>query len=145
MKFNFLKSGKSGKKEEKSERKGTIRIERTKNTPEVFYDRANNILKINGASYPEDATTVYFPILEWLNELDDNIPSFTCEFNFSFLSSSSHKMVYEILMKLEDFHAEGVDVHVSWYYEESDEDIMDAGEDFARILTVPIKMVEIEE
>ncbi len=145
MKFSFLKSGKKDK-ENTREKKSVIKIERTKNTPEVFFDRANSILKISGSSYPEDATSVYFPIIEWLNELVEvNLTSFTCEFNFNFLSSSSHKMVYELLMKLEDLHADGTDVGVVWYYEESDEDIMDAGEDFARILSIPIKMVEIDD
>ncbi len=141
MNFSFLGKNKKGKK---NSQKGIVSIEAYKNTPEIYFDKSNKILKIIGSSYPEDASVIYKPILEWLNEIRDEVfNNFSCEFSFNFISSSSHKMIYEILIILEDFHSKGINVKVVWYYEESDEDIMEVGEDFGRILSLPIRLVEI--
>jgi len=36
------------------------------------------------------------------------------------------------------------EVEVNWYYEEDDEDMLEAGEDYESIIRVPFKMMEIE-
>ena len=35
------------------------------------------------------------------------------------------------------------DVVIFWYYEEDDEDMLEAGEDYESIIRIPFKMVEI--
>ena len=47
--------------------------------------------------------------------------------------------------KLELIHKKGNPVEVNWYYEEDDEDMFEAGEDYQSIIRVPFKMIEIEE
>jgi hypothetical protein len=37
------------------------------------------------------------------------------------------------------------EVEVNWYYEEDDEDMLEAGEDYESIIRVPFKMIEIVE
>ena len=39
----------------------------------------------------------------------------------------------------------GTDVKVNWYYEEDDEDMLAAGEDYQAIIDLPFKMIEVEE
>ena len=36
------------------------------------------------------------------------------------------------------------DAQVYWYYEEEDEDMQEAGEDYAAIIQLPFKLVEVE-
>ncbi len=36
-------------------------------------------------------------------------------------------------------------VVINWYYEEDDEDMLEAGEDYQSILKIPFKMIELEE
>ena len=39
----------------------------------------------------------------------------------------------------------GTEVKVNWYYEEDDEDMLEAGEDYQAIIDLPFKMIEVEE
>ncbi len=39
----------------------------------------------------------------------------------------------------------GAKVEVNWYYEEDDEDMFEAGEDYQSIINIPFKMIEMEE
>ena len=47
--------------------------------------------------------------------------------------------------KLETIHKAKNEVEVNWYYEEDDEDMLEAGEDYESIIRVPFKMIEIVE
>ncbi len=48
-------------------------------------------------------------------------------------------------MKLEAIHKGKSEVIINWYYEEDDEDMLEAGEDYESIIRVPFKMIEIVE
>ena len=121
-------------------------ISKTKNTPEVILDLVTPIIKIVGASYPEDATTFYIQILEWIDENTVNFTSeLTCEFDYFFFSSSSHKMVYQLLLKLENLQKNGTKVKVIWYYEETDEDLEEIGMDFKEKINLPVTLIAKEE
>ena len=39
----------------------------------------------------------------------------------------------------------GKEVGVVWYYEENDEDIMEAGEDLAELMNIPFELIAKEE
>ena len=39
----------------------------------------------------------------------------------------------------------GAEVLVNWYYEEDDEDMEEAGEDYQAIIKLPFNMIEVEE
>ena len=41
--------------------------------------------------------------------------------------------------------ATGNEVTVLWHYEADDEDMLEAGEDYAGIINIPFKMIQIEE
>ena len=141
MKFGFKK-----KNTKTSLDQEIIRIEKTNNTPEIILDKSNAELKVNGSSYPEDATVVYDPILEWIEKnTKEKQLELVCSFYFDFLSSSSHKMIYEILLKLENIISSGKAISVIWYYDEYDEDIMEQGEDFIQRLDIPFKLIAKQE
>jgi hypothetical protein len=50
-----------------------------------------------------------------------------------------------VFKKLETIHKAKNDVEVNWFYEEDDEDMLEAGEDYESIIRVPFKMIEIVE
>ncbi|MBN2756819.1 MAG: DUF1987 domain-containing protein [Bacteroidales bacterium] len=120
-----------------------IRIEKTNNTPSVYIDEANMLCRIEGSSYPEDAHEVYQHVLDWLDRIQYNTDAqLVVEFDYDFLNSISHKKVWQILHSLKQFHNNGKAVKVVWYYEENDEDIMEAGEDLAELMNIPFELIE---
>ena len=119
-----------------------IRIEKTNNTPSIYIDEANMLCRIEGSSYPEDAYEVYQHVLDWLSRVGDRINSeLLVEFDYDFLNSISHKKVWQILHELKQFYKNGKPVKVIWYYNEADDDIMEAGEDLAELMNIPFELV----
>ena len=123
-----------------------IRIEKTNNTPSIYIDEANMLCRIVGASFPEDAYEVYQHVLDWLGRIKGELNTkLVVEFDFDFLNSISHKKVWQILHELKDMQKNGKEVAVIWYYEENDEDIMEAGEDLAELMSLPFELIPKEE
>ncbi len=115
-----------------------IRIEKTKNTPSIYIDTAKHFCRIEGMSFPEDASETFVPVLNWLEELQDNFDTeLKIEFDFDFLNSISHKKVWTILNILKALHQKGKPVRVAWFHDEYDEEIMEAGEDLAELVNMP--------
>ena len=52
-------------------------------------------------------------------------------------------MLLDILMKLEDMHKAGKESLVKWYYPEDDEDMKEAGEEYADIVDVPFEQISV--
>ena len=123
-----------------------INIEPTPKTPKVYFDKENNILEIEGRSIQENSTEVYKPIYDWLDEYIDSPNAETnFKFNLAYFNTSSSKCILDILRKLEKLHESGNNAVVTWCYEEDDEDMMEAGEDYQRIVKIPIKLEMVEE
>jgi hypothetical protein len=121
---------------------GVIRIEKTNNTPSIYIDDANMLCRIEGSSYPEDAYEVYQHVIDWLNRVGKDYKSeLVVEFDYDFLNSISHKKVWQILHELKQFFKAGKLVKVVWYFDENDEDIMEAGEDLAELMNIPFELV----
>ena len=120
----------------------TIKIQGTEDTPKVILDKENELMEISGRSLPEDVTAFYEPILNWLNEYAES-PNKKTIFNFKlvYFNTASSKLLLDILMKLEEMHENGNDVLIRWHYPEEDEDMEEAGEEYADIVDVPFEQV----
>jgi hypothetical protein len=62
-----------------------------------------------------------------------------------YFNTSSSKCILDVFKKLEAINKGENDVLINWYYEEDDEDMLEAGEDYESIIRVPFKMIEIVE
>lgn len=120
----------------------TIKIQGTEDTPKIMLDKENEIFEISGRSLPEDVSAFYEPVLNWLNEYAEN-PNKKTIFNFklTYFNTASSKLLLDILMKLEEMHEKGQDVLIKWHYPEDDEDMAEAGEEYADIVDVPFEQV----
>jgi hypothetical protein len=120
----------------------TIKIQGSEDTPKIILDASNEILEISGRSLPEDVSSFYEPVLNWLNEYAES-PNKKTVFNFklTYFNTASSKLLLDILMKLEEMHEKGQDVLIRWHYPEDDEDMAEAGEEYADIVDVPFEQV----
>ena len=46
-------------------------------------------------------------------------------------------MIFEILKKFDKLHTQGSETEIHWYYSEDDEDMEEAGEEYADITNIP--------
>ncbi|HIE15304.1 MAG TPA: DUF1987 domain-containing protein, partial [Bacteroidales bacterium] len=96
----------------------------------------------SGRSMPEDVADFYQPILDWMdNTLKKHEGKIIFTFKMNYFNTASSKLILDILIRLEELFADGKDITVHWYYEEDDEDMMDAGEEYAEIVDVPFKII----
>lgn len=119
-----------------------IKIVGTEDTPKVVLDADASLFEISGRSLPEDVASFYEPILNWLEEYAKTTTVKTV-FNFKlvYFNTASSKLLLDILMKLEAMHEDGKEVLVKWHYPEDDEDMAEAGEEYADIVDVPFEQV----
>jgi hypothetical protein len=121
-----------------------IKIPGSDDTPKVILDATaeNPLFEISGRSLPEDVVAFYDPILEWLDEYAQK-PLKKTIFNFKleYFNTASSKLLLDILLKLEDMHQDGADVLVRWHFPDDDEDMEEAGEEYADIVEVPFEQV----
>ncbi len=120
----------------------TIKIQGTEDTPRVILDADNDVMEIAGRSLPEDVASFYDPVLSWLDEYAQS-PNKKTVFNFKlvYFNTASSKLLLDILMKLEEIHENGNDVLIRWHFPEDDEDMEEAGEEYADIVDVPFEQV----
>ena len=60
-----------------------------------------------------------------------------------YFNTSSSKCILDVFKKLESISDSSVSV--KWYYEEDDEDMLEAGEDYEAIIDLSFEMIEVEE
>ncbi|HDQ15574.1 MAG TPA: DUF1987 domain-containing protein [Bacteroidetes bacterium] len=119
-----------------------IIFEQKDDSPKIIMDYEKKEIIVEGPSFPEDAVEVYKPIITWINENEDKLNGLVCSFDYSILSSASNKMVFEVLIHLENLFKRGNNVTVKWLYSFFDEDMLDEGMGFKANLKVPIDLVE---
>jgi len=124
----------------------TISFEGTPKTPTVNFNADTGIIELKGRSIPENSIEFYKPLVDWLEEYKENAQPMTkVIIQLEYFNTSSSKCILDVFKKLEAVHKAKNPVEIHWYYEEDDEDMLEAGEDYESIIRVPFKMVEIVE
>lgn len=125
----------------------TIKIEGSPKTPAVYFDAVAGHLEIKGRSIPENSIEFYKPLVDWLDSYASSAkPVTNVNVQLEYFNTSSSKCILDVFKKLESIHNGGASqITINWHYEQDDEDMLEAGEDYQAIINVPFKMVEIEE
>jgi hypothetical protein len=121
-------------------------IDGTPKTPSISFDLAAGVLEIKGRSIPENSIEFYKPLVDSLDKYASSPKGQTnVNIQLEYFNTSSSKCILDVFKKLEAIHKSGSAVTINWHYEEDDEDMLEAGEDYQAIIGVPFKMVQIEE
>lgn len=122
-----------------------IVIESTPKTPSVNFNASTGVLEIKGRSIPENSIEFYKPLIEWLEKYGTAPqPKTVVNIQLEYFNTSSSKCILDVFKRLEVILNNGQDVIINWHYEEDDEDMLEAGEDYQSIIKVPFKMIEVE-
>jgi hypothetical protein len=125
----------------------SINIEATPKTPLVNFDPEKGHIELRGRSIPENSLEFYKGLLDWLDQYGNNPQAVTnVEVQLEYFNTSSSKCILDVFKALEVIHKKGkTDMTIHWYYEEDDEDMLEAGGDYEAIVTVPFEKIAIEE
>ncbi len=121
-------------------------IEPTETSPKIDFN-PNGYFLIEGESRPENVVKFYEPVLNWLREFSQNANGKKIEFDFKleYFNSSSAKFIMDVFMELEKACKNGADILVNWFYDELDEDLLESGEEYEKLVEGPFKFIPVEE
>jgi hypothetical protein len=121
-------------------------LDGTPKTPTINFDLGTGVLEIKGRSIPENSIEFYKPLVDNLEKYGlSPKPTTTVNVQLEYFNTSSSKCILDVFKKLEAIHKGGSSVTINWHYEEDDEDMLEAGEDYQAIISVPFKMVQVAE
>lgn len=119
-------------------------IEPSNVTPAVKFIAAEGLLEMKGRSIPENSLEFYQPIYDWLDSYLLNPHTQTVvHLRYDYFNTSSSKCILDILKRIDKLSQNGNDVIIKWYHDENDEDMMEAGEDYADLLDAPFDIIVI--
>lgn len=114
----------------------TLDIKGTEDTPSVMFDKNLGRFEISGRSLPEDAAEFYAPVIKWLTEYASSANSSTdFVLKLEYFNTASSKLILDVLYKIEA--VEGA--KVTWYHYSDDEDMHEAGQEFAELVELPFE------
>ena len=124
-----------------------LSLEGSPKTPTVNFDHEAGVLELRGRSIPENSIEFYKPLYDWIDTYGGSPRSETkVNIVLEYFNTSSSKCILDFFKKLEALNKGGnTTVSVNWHYEEDDEDMEEAGEDYQAIIDLPFNMIEIEE
>lgn len=128
----------------------SLHIQATEFTPEIYFNVEENMFEISGFSRPEDVRTFYQQFFSWIEEHSSEIEKTKSKsdklkvvFKLVYFNSASSKCLLDILIALKKIYLENLDIE--WHYEEGDEDLLEAGEEFSNAIEVNFRYIEVEE
>jgi len=119
----------------------SIIIKGTAKTPSIDFNPDQGVLEIRGKSTPEDSKVFYKPLIAWCEEYAINPPEkTTVDVHLEHFDTSSSKGLLDFLKRLKSIREMSKEVEIIWHYESSDQDILEAGENFEHITGLPFRM-----
>lgn len=131
----------------------SLTIAGTTTSPEISFRPNEQTLEISGYSLPDNANDFYEPIMEWLNNyfvcLKENCPQpdeaspLTFKFKLIYISSSSAKIIKDIISLLNEMQEHKIPISVYWFYDAHDDDMREEGEELADMTEIDMHFVEM--
>ena len=118
---------------------GPLHIAATVKTPEIQFLAEENRLILSGRSIPENAVDFYRPVLEWAQTIGSDTP-LTVQVQLEYFNTSSSKCLLDLFKRLET----SSEVSGKWHFDADDEDMLEAGEDYDHIVSVPFTFIEVD-
>lgn len=123
-----------------------LSIEGTPKTPTIRFDMVKGELFIKGRSIPENSIDFYKPLVDLMEKYSASpLAQTKVDIQLEYFNTSSSKCILDIFKRLEALNSNGSSVTINWHYEEDYEDMLEAGEDYQAIISVPFKMVQLSE
>ncbi len=117
-------------------------MEGTDDSPKIILDRDKPLFEISGKSLPEDVSSFFTPVLEWIeNYQKDPLPETKLDIRLSYFNTASSKLLLDIFMLLEEIKEDGNQVEINWYYPHYDEEMKEAGIEYSEMVELTFNII----
>jgi len=113
-------------------------------TPLINFDGKSGLMEMKGMSCSENSLEFYKPVLDWVEKYGKSpVGATTVNIEFKYFNTSSAKCILDVLEKFANIYNMGNNVVFNWNYENNDEEMLEAGENFSEILGIPFNIKEL--
>lgn len=117
-------------------------IKASDDTPEIIFNKDLGEFSIVGKSLPEDVIAFYTPVFSWLEQyVTDPLEKTVFTVKIVYFNSASQRALNEIFTILCRIGMKNKEVEVEWYFHQDDEEIQEAGEEYADITQIPFRYI----
>ncbi|MBI5220047.1 MAG: DUF1987 domain-containing protein [Bacteroidia bacterium] len=121
-------------------------FEKTDDTPKIHFNPKENIFHISGKSMPDNPVKFYGPVFDWLNKFKEETGegmNIRFDVKFDYFNTASSKLFLDMLDVFLSIHEDsGAAVTIEWHYRKGDDDMKDAGEEYAEMVELPFTFIE---
>ena len=105
--------------------------QKTVSTPYILIDEEKNYMKFEGRSFRENVVEFFQETNDWLETyLHSDFREFTFDCDMNYFNSSTAKLLLNMIMKMDKYACPEKKVTVNWITTESNEIVIECGEDF---------------
>ena len=121
--------------------------EQSPKTPHINFDPSTGVFELKGKSVPENSVIYYKPLFDWLDLYIQNpTKTTTLTVQLDYFNTSSAKCIVDLFKKVELISKNGKgEVIINWMYDEPDEDMLEAGEDYKSIIKIPFNLISFKK
>jgi hypothetical protein len=118
-------------------------LEATEQTLEIDFNFEKGIAKLIGESYPENSLEFFTEINAWIDKYFAVKNELHVNFEIEYVNSSSHKSIYDLFLKLNNYINDGKKIDIVWRYPEDDEDLLELGHDLCEDTNLKVSYQDI--
>jgi hypothetical protein len=109
----------------------------------IDFNADTGILVFSGRCIPENSVEYFEPLMNWVEAYGASPqPNTVFDIYMDYFNTSSSKCILDLLKELEKIDQAGNSkLAVKWRYVEDDEDMMEAGEDYASMVDIPFELI----
>lgn len=108
-----------------------LQIEASLVSPKTILDKQKGVFSLVGNSYMSNPTAYYEVVITWLNEyIKDPLPVTNFVMDLEYINTATVKMLNEVVRILISLRDKGKTIHIEWYYQEDDEDMIELGKQY---------------
>lgn len=117
--------------------------EQTSKTPLIRFNSITGIFQLQGKSVHENSLQFYEQLFEWLEEYSKQPADKTIlNIQMDYFNTSSSKCIMDLFKKLEQISVIGKrEVIINWQYDEMDDEMREAGEEYKSIIKIPFNLI----
>jgi hypothetical protein len=123
-----------------------LEIAGTIKTPTISMNGENGSMLLEGRSNPENARSLFQPVIDWLEEYVQHPAQRTdLKINLELFNTSSSKYLLEVLRKIRYLNDNDYETNVTWMYEEDDLEMLDTAEAYEMMTGLSFQKVSYPE
>lgn len=114
-------------------------------TPKVELDPSSGELRFIGKCIPENSIQFFEPIFNWIKVYEISpAPQTKLILQLSYFNTSTSKLLMDLFKRMDAIHQGGRSTaNIDWMYDEYDEDMLEAGEDYKSIIKIPFNLITL--